>query len=418
MLILPLGMIVGLNYTALPFLLAKAGLSVDRIAIISSIINLPGVLGLIVSPIVDIKLRRRTWLAIGTFGTAIAACVYFPLIGGSHTVLMTALVFAGGMVTFLVVAACGGLMVRILSLTDQPKAGAWTQVGVLGGGALSGAIVLWLSARMSMVAAGFCFGILVALLGPLAFTIDETAPLPSPWFHGRFATIGKEIWGLASSRPRRWGTLLLLSPYANWCGAKFVARHRLGLRGWRKRRYVDQWARRGRCVGTWCVGQHADSWHLGPPSHVCRIRGHKRARRTFPARSGQTVGVPRRYVLLLSNARSVLGTERGSHSGDCRTGNAGRQHVVLSAERCGEYSGPVRGLARWRRLSLLWYAWVAMDRSIAELRCVRHRGRGFHHPGHGLAERTEWLKLWNLTRWVSRKYLKRAVLVETSPYRK
>jgi hypothetical protein len=212
LLILPLGMIVGLNFTALPFLLTKAGLSVDRIATISSIINLPGVLGLIVSPIVDIKLRRRTWLAIGTFGTAIAACIYFPLIGATHAVLMTALIFASGMVTFLVVAACGGLMVRILSLPDQPKAAAWTQVGVLGGGALSGAMVLWLAARMSLSAAGFCFGILVAVLGPLAFTIDETAPLPSPWFRGRFATIGKEVWGLARSRPRRWGTLLLLSP--------------------------------------------------------------------------------------------------------------------------------------------------------------------------------------------------------------
>jgi len=214
LLILPLGMIVGLNYTALPFLLAKAGLPVDWVATISSIINLPGVLGLIVSPIVDVKLRRRTWLAIGTFGTAITACIYFPLIGSSQAVLMTVLIFAGGMVTFLVVAACGGLMVRVLSLTDQPKAAAWTQVGVLGGGALSGAMVLWLAARMSLFAAGICFGILVAVLGPLAFTIHETAPLPSPWFHGRFATIGKEIWGLVRSRPRRWGTLLLLSPCA------------------------------------------------------------------------------------------------------------------------------------------------------------------------------------------------------------
>jgi hypothetical protein len=74
LLTLPLGMVLGVNYTALPFLLAKAGLSVDRIATISSIINLPGVLGLIISPIVDIKLRRRTWLAIGTVGTAIVAC--------------------------------------------------------------------------------------------------------------------------------------------------------------------------------------------------------------------------------------------------------------------------------------------------------------------------------------------------------
>jgi len=207
-------MIVGLNYTALPFLLAKAGLSVDRIATISSIINLPGVLGVIVSPIVDIKLRRRAWLAIGTFGTAIAACIYFPLIGASHAVLMTALIFAGGMVTFLVVAACGGLMVRILSLTDQPKAGAWTQVGVLGGGALSGAMVLWLAARMSLPAAGLCFAAVVAILGYLPFAIPEPAPEPSAWFHGRLATISREIWGLARSRPRRWGTLLLLSPCA------------------------------------------------------------------------------------------------------------------------------------------------------------------------------------------------------------
>lgn len=214
LLILPLGMLFGLNYTALPFLLAKDGLSVDRIATISSIINLPGVLGLIVSPIVDVKLRRRTWLAIATFGTAIAACVYFPLIGASHTALMTALIFAGGMVTFLVLAACGGLIVRILSSADQPKAAAWTQVGILGGGALTGAALLWLATRVSMATAGLYFGILVALLGFLAFTIDETAPLPSPWFRGRFATIGKEISALARSRPRRWGTLLLLSPCA------------------------------------------------------------------------------------------------------------------------------------------------------------------------------------------------------------
>jgi len=214
LLILPLGMIVGLNYTALPFLLATAGLSVDRIATLSSIINLPTVTGLIGSPIVDVKLRRRTWLAIATFGTAIAACIYFPLIGASHALLMTALIFAGGMVTQLVGAAQGGLMVRTLSLTDQPKAGAWTMVGALGGGALSGAMVLWLAARMPLRAAGLCFAGVVAILGYLPFTIPEPPPAPSAWFHGRLDTIGKEIAALVRSRHRRWGTLLLLSPCA------------------------------------------------------------------------------------------------------------------------------------------------------------------------------------------------------------
>jgi hypothetical protein len=203
LLILPLGMIVGFNFTPLPFLLANAGVPVDRIAGINSIVNLPGVLGLILAPIVDIKLRRRTWLAIGIFGTAVAACIYFPLVGASHVALMAALIFAGGMVTFLVVAACGGLMVRMLSSTDQSKAAAWTQVGVLGGGALSGAIVLWLVARMPLVFAGF-----------LPFTIPEPAPEPSAWFRGRLVAIGKETWALVRSPERRWGTLLLVSPCA------------------------------------------------------------------------------------------------------------------------------------------------------------------------------------------------------------
>lgn len=214
LLILPLGMIVGLNYTALPFLLAKAGVPVDRVASVSAIINLPGVLGLVIAPVVDVKLRRRTWLAIGIFGTAIAACLYFPLIGASHLVLMTALIFAGGMVTFFVVAACGGLIVRLLNPTDQSKAAAWSQVGVLAGGAVSGAMILWLIARVPLVAVGACFAAVVALLGYIPFTIPEPAPEPSPWFHGRLAAIGKEIWALARSRERRWGSLLLLSPCA------------------------------------------------------------------------------------------------------------------------------------------------------------------------------------------------------------
>lgn len=214
LLIWPLGMAYGFNVTALPFLLAKAGVPVDRIASVIAIAGLPGVLGLLIAPIVDVKLRRRTWLTIGIFGTAIAACIYLPLIGASNLILMTALIFAGGMVTFLVMAACGGLMVRMLSSADQSKAGAWIQVGILGGGALSGAIVIWLAVRMPLVAAGFCFAVLTVLVAYVPFTIPEPAPEPSAWFRGRLVATGKEIRALARSRGRRWGSLLLVSPCA------------------------------------------------------------------------------------------------------------------------------------------------------------------------------------------------------------
>src|SRR5215467_1433465 len=88
LLILPLGIVVvGFNFTALPLLLAQAGVPVDRIASISAIINLPGVIGFLFASLVDVKFRRSTWLALAAFGTAVFACLYFPLIGASHLLL-------------------------------------------------------------------------------------------------------------------------------------------------------------------------------------------------------------------------------------------------------------------------------------------------------------------------------------------
>ncbi len=213
LLILPLGIVVvGFNFTALPLLLAQAGVSVDRIASISSIINLPGVLGFLVAPVVDIKFRRRTWLAMATFATALSVCLYFPLIGASHPTLMTVLILVGGFVTFLVSAACGGLIVKALPMLAQSKAADWIMAGQLGGGAVGAAVILWLAARMPIATVGLCMAALIALPGLLSFTIPEPLPEPSPWFQRRRALIGREIWAVARSPQRRWGTLLLLAP--------------------------------------------------------------------------------------------------------------------------------------------------------------------------------------------------------------
>ena len=212
LLILPLGLVIGFNFTALPFLLARSGVPVDQIARINSASNLPGVLGIILAPLVDIKLRRRTWLAVGAFGTAAGACMYFPMIGASHLLLLTTTVFAAGMLTFFVVAASGGMMVKLLCVTDQSKAAAWTQVGVLAGGAVSGAVLIWLAGRTPLITVGICFAGVASLLGLVPLTVPEPVPDRSAWFSGRLGLIGREIWGLARSGRRGWATLLLLSP--------------------------------------------------------------------------------------------------------------------------------------------------------------------------------------------------------------
>jgi PAT family beta-lactamase induction signal transducer AmpG len=192
LLILPLGIIVGFKATPLPFLLAKAGVSVDRIATISSLGSLPGVLVFLWAPLVDIKFRRRTWLAIAIFGTALSVCTYFPLIGSSHLTLMTALILVGGIADSMVLAACGGLLVRTLSAAAQAKASAWWQAGFMGGGALGGAAIMWLTARMPLFAAGLSTAIVIALPGFLRFLISEPAPARSQKLQGRLTRISQE----------------------------------------------------------------------------------------------------------------------------------------------------------------------------------------------------------------------------------
>jgi hypothetical protein len=345
LLILPLGMVVGFNFTPLPFLLAKAGVPVDRVATISSITNLPGVLGLLIAPIADIKLRRRTWLAIGTFGTALAACFYFPLIGASHLILMTVLIFAGGMVTFLVVAACGGLMVKLLSATDQSKAAAWTQVGILGGGALGGAIVLWLITRMSLVAAGLCYAVMIALLGIVPFTISEPAPEPSGWFRGRLTTLGKEIWELSPVAGTRMGYVVAPIALRDRRGAKPAAGDCFALRGRCERRNVDQRHWRKRSASNRGVVRHADSRGLGPTLDLCGRRGYQRTGVCRPDGGQSAVDLPGGHGALLGDAGSLLGTERGAYRGHRRTRSSRRQYALLPAERRSHHTASLHDLA-------------------------------------------------------------------------
>jgi hypothetical protein len=71
LLILPLGIYVGFIWTALPFLLSRAGLQVEQIARIGAILQLPPILMFLWTPIVDVKMRRRTWLVLAATVTAL-----------------------------------------------------------------------------------------------------------------------------------------------------------------------------------------------------------------------------------------------------------------------------------------------------------------------------------------------------------
>jgi MFS family permease len=183
LLILPLGIYVGFIWTALPLLLSQAGLTIEQIARINAILQVPPILLFLWTPVVDVKLRRCTWLVLGALATSLLlwiACQF----GTSHVRLLTALLFFAGVVVALVMASCGGLMATMLSVSAQAKASGWNQAGNFGGGVLGAAVVLWLVARFSLPVAGLAAAALVALPALLAFTITEPAPVASAWLAG------------------------------------------------------------------------------------------------------------------------------------------------------------------------------------------------------------------------------------------
>jgi hypothetical protein len=128
------------------------------------------------TPVVDVKLRRCTWLVLGALATSLLLWIACQ-VGTSRARLLTALLFFAGVVVALVMASCGGLMATMLSVSAQAKASGWNQAGNFGGGVLGAAVVLWLVARFSLPVAGLAAAALVALPGLLAFTITEPAPL-------------------------------------------------------------------------------------------------------------------------------------------------------------------------------------------------------------------------------------------------
>src|SRR6266849_2736532 len=66
---LTFGLVAGFVVTALPFLLSKAGVSVDRIATVSAVAMSPTFWAFLTTPIVDVGFTRRTY----SFALAIAS---------------------------------------------------------------------------------------------------------------------------------------------------------------------------------------------------------------------------------------------------------------------------------------------------------------------------------------------------------
>src|SRR5262249_40060165 len=161
-------MYIGFIWTALPFLLSKSGVAVEDISRMAAILQIPPMLMFLWTPIVDVKLRRRTWLVLAAATSATCVFLACPLMGPSHfNVLVFLLVFSGAVLS-LVSTTNGGLMATTLPAFRQSKAAAWNQAGNFGGGVLGAAVVLWLAQRVSLPVIGLAMAGLMLVPALLA----------------------------------------------------------------------------------------------------------------------------------------------------------------------------------------------------------------------------------------------------------
>ncbi|HEY9128110.1 MAG TPA: MFS transporter, partial [Acidobacteriaceae bacterium] len=193
---IPYGVFLGYLQTALPWLLRQTGYPVDQIGSIVALVLAPMTLYFLWSPLVDFRLRRRTWnLVLSILSGALLAAAILLLKNHPQLAIGTLVL---GFSTNLLTCSCGGALIALTQGEPgepaRAQAAAWMQGGMLTAQALGGALLLYLSRRLTTPATALIAALLVALPGLITLTIPEPAPQNSGRHLGHtLRAMGREV---------------------------------------------------------------------------------------------------------------------------------------------------------------------------------------------------------------------------------
>lgn len=221
----PFGAAVGFLQTAVPYWLAKDGMPLTDIGLLSGTAFSPHAWKLLWVPLIDLGPWRRVWYGVSTLLTAglLLACALLPEPSqhlGLYTLLLTALQASATTAH----AALNGLMAITTRLEDKGRAGGWQMAGNVGATALLGALAIWLASHFSREVTGVVLATLVLASGAGIFWIterqDEKASAPASLLHAtweRMKGIVQDLFRTAISRDGLIMLVLCLMPVS--CGA-------------------------------------------------------------------------------------------------------------------------------------------------------------------------------------------------------
>ena len=208
---IPFGVAGGYTSVAVPFVLARAGVPMATVGGISAAMLMPLSWQFLWAPVLDVGLRRRTWLlifaALGALLLAVSLALRLPSQLGAFEVCCV----LGQGLTGLVSACNGALVATQVPHALHGRASGWLNAANLGGNAVGGGIVIGVLDAWSPQAAAVALGLLTFLPAVAVLKLVEDV---RPRRHPRevFSSMLRDVWNTASVRRGWTGILFCLAP--------------------------------------------------------------------------------------------------------------------------------------------------------------------------------------------------------------
>ena len=211
LLLFPFGLVVGFTITALPFLLTRQGIPLDRVAETSAIVMSPTFWGWTVCPVLDTGLTRKAYCWLTATVAAVSIALALAAFSPHRLALTTALLLLAELAVVMFGNAANGWMAEFLPDHMRGSVAGWTNVANLGGGALGSLAVMSLAAyvKMPWIGVGLAAVIVLGVLPTLAFPEPRRS---SYTFIQVFTDARRTTWKACTRRECLVGFALFLAP--------------------------------------------------------------------------------------------------------------------------------------------------------------------------------------------------------------
>ena len=213
---LPFGLFSGLPLVAMPFLLTQRGMSLDRVAMITSLVLIPSFTSFLVVPVVDCGLARRTWALLWAGCTCLCASCSVLLLDKAaegHVAPFTGFLVAGALAAQLYSSTMGGMTPNLIAEKHTAAAAAWLNMANLGGIGLGGQMAILLVEHLGLKQGAVALGAVIAAPALLLFVVGSEQRVPRT-FAETMHRLFRDLWAVSRTRQALVGLLIFITPAA------------------------------------------------------------------------------------------------------------------------------------------------------------------------------------------------------------